>query len=153
MTTERLDQRLVDEIRLRVITTRLVAAVTHGIKKPDVAHLRFHIPKFSRDGAGNVTAIKGYSLHLWNPPADSDRHPWERGLRLEVDVGEIPATVARAVKHLRKQKRSEGEAVAAWNQDEIKRLVAAGERLKSRLHIPQEQPLIVPKERTLWRPR
>ena len=125
MTPEPLRQQDVDEIRLRVITTMIVSAVFRGIKKPDVHHLRFPKPH-----------LEGYQYRKWNPPPDSERNTWERGLRLELDPGEIPASVARSVAHLRKQRKQESLAAPDWSLPEVRRLVLERERKNDRLWLP-----------------
>ena len=100
----RLRQEDVDVVRLRVMTSVIVRAVEDLEARPKVMHLRFPLPRTTRYDLG-----KGV-----NAPPDSQRHPWERGLRLEIDAGIIPPSLALAImraqydgKHMEKSKRHE----------------------------------------------
>lgn len=122
MPPTKLRQEDVDEVRYSVLTSLLVAHVRSGAKdKPRVRHLRFHEPRTS-----------AYELRDWNPPSDTDRHPWERGLRLEIDVGDIPPSVASAVRALIKAQRQEGNKAPGWNVDGVRDIVARKLRREDR---------------------
>lgn len=82
-----MDQREVDIVRIRVLASCLATAVMNGEKKVPVRHLWFPEER-----------VTYYRLRDGNPPADVDRPKHLRGLRLEIDIGEIPEAVADAVK-------------------------------------------------------
>lgn len=134
----RLRQADVDEVRMRVLTSLLVAHVQadhrDGVKrKPHVRHLRFFKPK-----------ITAYTLRDWNPPGDRDRHAWEKGLRLELDLGEIAPSERKAVLSLIQQRKRDGSKAPNWDIENVQRLVRAG---------AQDRRIIVPaKGGKLWLP-
>lgn len=86
---QRLEQRDVDQIRLDAMTRKLIRCVKYDDDPDEVSHLRF--PKPTTDA---YYQVKG------NPPSDTDRHPWERRLRLVMHIGPVPEGVRRAVKDL-----------------------------------------------------
>lgn len=100
----KLRQEDVDVVRLRVMTATIIRAVKDLEARPNVYHVRFPQPRVTRYDVGKGT----------NAPPDSQRHPWERGLRLEIDAGIIPPSLAIAImkaqndgKHMDKAKRHE----------------------------------------------
>jgi hypothetical protein len=85
-----LSQREVDQIRLNVLSSWLVRKCKTEDYTKQVRHLRFPENRTTK-----------YMRRDGNPPSDTDRNPWERGLRLELDLGEIPESVRKAVADLR----------------------------------------------------
>jgi len=81
-----LEQREVDQIRLNTLTSLLIMRVKTGLMENKVFHLRFPENRTTR-----------YVQRDGNAPADVDRHPWERRLRLELDLGEISNELRNAV--------------------------------------------------------
>ena len=87
--TEKLKQIDVDQIRLDAMTRKLIRCVKYNDDPDEVSHLRF--PSARHDA---------YYMVKGNPPSDTDRHPWEKGLRLVMHIGNIPDSCRRAVKDL-----------------------------------------------------
>lgn len=119
----RLTQEAVDEVRLRVLSAVLVSSIKLRNPNPPVQHLRF-----PRNG------VQAYQLRDGNPPSDTDRHPWERGLKLWIDLGYIePGVVLCVDKAIKAGKRNNAKA-AQWAMAPvihalIERLTARGERM------------------------
>jgi len=113
----RLNQREVDEIRTRALTQQIITAVKQRNARPDVQHVRFH--------KGKITAP---SMGKGNPPSDTDRHPWERGLNLVVHCEYIPPSTTVAVLrilHEAKLAKKDGARTGhGWNLDNISGHVA-----------------------------
>lgn len=96
-----------DQLRLDILTQLLIRRVRHRDKSEQVYHLRFPKPRIDAyiQRPGNAPApnavrkdahaqeISGYIPGEW-------RFPWEKGLRLELDLGPIPDVIARAVTDL-----------------------------------------------------
>lgn len=91
-----LRQEDIDRVRMDLILQRMITFVRKDNLRPPVAHVWF--PK---------AKLASYALRDGNPPSDSDRPKHLRGKRLEVDVGEIAPSTARAIKELLHKRRVE----------------------------------------------
>jgi hypothetical protein len=114
-------QHDVDQVRIPVLNTRLVQAVVSGIVKPPIAHLRFPAPRLA------MYLLRDYGLTQkvnFNPPPDSEREPWERGLRLEIDVGPIPPSVRKAVLQVLRERKRYDHKHSAAQEDRVKEILA-----------------------------
>lgn len=94
------DQGAVDEVRTAVLMQLLVSAVRAEVRKPPVRHLWF--PRAS---------TRAYDLRDGNPPSDTDRPKHLRGLRLELDLGELPPSLVEQVNALIVQRQKQDQDV------------------------------------------
>jgi len=142
-----LDQRGVDEVRQRIMGQLLVTHVQKRDPKPPLYHLRF-----LRD------TINSYGMREGNPPADhpKDRHPWERGLRLEIDLGPIDPWVSLFVLNAIAERRMAGERQPnkdLWEACHCAYLQAKKHERKMHLVDPGQKRIWTPKERVVPRAR
>jgi len=106
MSNEPLSQREVDQLRLDVMVQMLIRRVKHKDKSNVVRHLRFPRPRLDayimRKGnpPPNVVDKRMHAQEITGSIPHELRFPWEKGLRLELDVGDIPPVVERAVRDL-----------------------------------------------------
>ena len=105
---DRLKQQDVDEIRSDVCASVLTAHIKQGKTFVPVKHLRFPEPRHTH-----------YILHDGNPPSDTDRHKHERGLRLELDIGDIPIELSNAVMDLVRIRKMSGQKTPDHKQEEV----------------------------------
>lgn len=93
--TFRLKQEDVDIVRLRVFAARVLASIETGNARPPVTHIRF--PKPHTRSYRGPSGCNMFHKENRNPPPDSFRHSWERGLNLEIDIGYIEPSLASKV--------------------------------------------------------
>jgi hypothetical protein len=140
---EQLTQHAVDEVRMRALMQILVSHVTK-LKDPNppVQHLRFPKPH-----------VRAYALYPGNPPPDvvladarpgepmSDqwRFPWEKGLRLECDLGYIRPETALHVMRLLADMQASGGKEPVWDIPQVKEhLVAQLHESDARMELPDK---------------
>lgn len=134
-----LPQKEVDKKRFDIAAQLIVSHVKMQQPNVPVHHIRF------LDGK----TCRSYQVREGNPPADTDRKPWERGLNLEIDVGYIHPSLARLVMWVRKKARSEGEVTPDKFMAYIKDALAG--KMRESLYVPQiiHKPFWQPRERKM----
>lgn len=139
---QRLPQKEVDRIRFDVQASLVVQGVKDRNPHVPLYHLRFL--------KGNT--VRSYIARKGNPPPDSERKPWERGVRLEVDVGFIEPELALFVMRQISQRRRDSEAAGDMNTASIRKRIADGvSEEASKIYMPHvDEPVIIaPPSRTV----
>ena len=110
-----LPQELVDEKRLDIWGSLVVQHVKQRKAKVGLRHVRFL----------DRPSTRCYVVRKGNPPPDSERKPWEKGLRLEIDVGTIHPSLALFIMRQVSERRRSSEASADHLNAKIQRELRA----------------------------